>query len=226
MTNEHFPADLPADLAEERDRADARTDQDALVAYEAKWARKLRKLQKAHPERWSVLGLSQEEVRDILTLRLIESLRDDEQERSVRPIPGKEYGLLLVQRELRAMRKRFRLRAVTVDFREALPPTRHTPSHEDLWLDAEAGAVRASAQRRAELGLNRPQRRWLAALRSSAQAGTVFFKSSAKPNLSAASRLLGKNRSSAQRAYRELQRRFTAELDRPALNHKPKARGS
>ena len=169
------------------------------MAYEVKWTRKLRKLQKAHPERWSVSGLSQEEVRDSLTLRLIESLREDEQETSVGPIPGKEYALV-VQRELRAMRKRFRVRAVPVDFRAvdlraAAAPARHTASHEDLWLEAEAGAVRASAQRRAELCLSGPQRQWLAALRDSAEAGTVFFKASTKPNLSAASRLLGKNHS-------------------------------
>jgi hypothetical protein len=50
-------------------------------------------------------------------------------------------------------------------------------------------------------------------LKLSARSGG-FFESSAEPNLSAASRVLGKNRSSAQRAYRELQTRFTAELSR------------
>jgi hypothetical protein len=38
--------------------------------------------------------------------------------------------------------------------------------------------------------------------------------SSDAPNLSAASRLLGKNRSSAQRAFRELQARFDRERRR------------
>ena len=41
-----------------------------------------------------------------------------------------------------------------------------------------------------------------------------FFRASAEPNLSAASRLLGKNRSSALRAYRELQGRFSKEMKR------------
>jgi hypothetical protein len=204
-----------AALAEERDRAAARTDDRALVAYEAKWARKLRKLQRSHPERWQVPGLSQEEVRDLLTLRLIESVRGDRPAPSMRRSAGKEWGLLLAEQELQSLRKKFRLRAVPIDFRASPPPARHAPSHEELWLDAEAEAIRATARRRAEQGLNRSQRRWLAALARSAEAGT-FFKTSAEPNLSAASRLLGRDRSSAQRAYRQLQRRFGAELRRPS----------
>jgi hypothetical protein len=89
----------------------------------------------------------------------------------------------------------------------------HARSHEERWLDLEADHGRALARERAELGLSRPQRRWLAALKSSANAG-AFFESSERPNLSAASRLLGKNRSSAQRAYRELQGCFIRELSR------------
>lgn len=69
------------------------------------------------------------------------------------------------------------------------------------------------AGQRAEQSLSRPQRRWLAALKLSARSGG-FFQASAKPNLSAASRVLGKNRASAQRAYRELQARFSRELSR------------
>jgi hypothetical protein len=72
---------------------------------------------------------------------------------------------------------------------------------------------RALAQQRAEQALSRPQRQWLSALKLSARAGG-FFESSAEPNLSAASRVLGRNRSSAQRAYGELQTRFGRELQR------------
>jgi hypothetical protein len=208
MTNEP----LSADLAEERERAAARSDDAALVAYESKWAGKLRKLQKAHPERWAVPGLSQEEVRDLLTLRLIESLRADEPSLSLRPIPGKEFGLLFLERELRRLRKAFRLRTIPVDFRASPPPGRqHALNQEEVCLDLEARTLRASAQRRAESHLSRSQHRWLSALKRSAEAGT-FFKASAEPNLSAASRLLGKNRSSAQRAFRQLQQRFAAAL--------------
>jgi len=203
-----------AALADERDRAAARADDGALVAYEAKWTRKLRRLQRAHPERWHVPGLSPEEVRDILTLRLIEAVRGAGPSPSIQRTAGKEWGLALAEAELQALRRKFRLRAVPVDFRAAPPPARHAPSHEELWLDAEAQALRASAGRRAELGLSRTQRRWFSALKSSAAAG-AFFETSDEPNLSAASRLLGKDRSSAQRAYRELQRRFTAALNRP-----------
>ena len=62
--------------------------------------------------------------------------------------------------------------------------------------------------------MNSPaKRRWFDALKLSASAGS-FFAASAEPNLSAAARLLGKNRSSAQRSYRELQLRFGRELER------------
>jgi len=39
-----------------------------------------------------------------------------------------------------------------------------------------------------------------------------LFEASAEPNLSAASRILGKNRSPARRAFRELPARFSAQL--------------
>jgi hypothetical protein len=116
-----------------------------------------------------------------------------------------------MQEHLQALRKSFGLSAMPVDFDEA-PLFMHAPSQEDQWLDREAAQGMALARERAELGLSRPQRRWLAALKLSANAG-AFFESSHEPNLSAASRLLGKNRSSAQRAYRELQGRFIKELN-------------
>jgi len=182
-----------------------------LVAYEAKWRRKLQRLQRAHPERWRVPGLSAEEVLDLLTLRLIEVVTADGTALPKYRRAGKEWGMLCVQEHLRTLRKSFGLSAIFADFDEA-PLFTHAPSQEEQWLDWEASRSRALARERAELGLSRPQRRWLAALKLSANAG-AFFESSDEPNLSAASRLLGKNRSSAQRAYRELQCRFIKELN-------------
>ena len=54
---------------------------------------------------------------------------------------------------------------------------------------------------------------WMTTDMKTGNAG-AFFESSERPNLSAASRVLGKDRSSAQRAYRELQARFIEELNR------------
>lgn len=147
-----------------------------LGACEAKWRRRLQNLQHAYPARWRVPGLSEEEVRDILTLRLIEVVRTEASDFSKYERAGREWGMQCLQEHLRAR-------------------------------------VRALAQQRAELGLSRPQRQWLAALKRSVNAG-AFFDSSERPNLSAASRVLGKDRSSAQRAYRELQSRFIEELRR------------
>jgi hypothetical protein len=211
-----IPPTSRALVAEHGDRAErdaAIADDRALVAYEAKWQRKLRRLQQSFPERWRVAGLSSEEVRDTLTLRLIEALRRASPEELALARPGKPWGLLIAQRELRALRKSFKLRATSADFSEA-PGWAHEPNQEEQLLASEAERELGLAQQRAEQGLSRPQRQWLAALKLSARAGG-FFESSAEPNLSAASRLLGKNRSSAQRAYCELKSRFVRELARP-----------
>jgi len=117
-----------------------------------------------------------------------------------------------VRLELRALRKSFRLATLPVDFAEAVSDCR-APSQEESFFELEAERSRNLAQARAEGQLSRPQRRWLSALKLSAHAGD-FFAASAEPNLSAAARLLGKNRSSAQRSYRELQLRFGRELER------------
>ena len=198
---------------EHSDRAQrelARSDDAALVRYEAKWQRKLRRLQQTFPERWRVAGLSDEEVRDILTLRLIEAVRQASPEELALARPGREWGLLIVQRELRALRRAFKLAAVPVDFNAAALPQAELDQEEQL-LAGESARLYSLAQQRAEQGLSRPQRQWLAAMKLSARAGG-FFAASAEPNLSAASRVLGKNRASAQRAYRELQARFSREL--------------
>ena len=205
----------PASSAEQRElgeRDAALTDDGALVAYEAKWQRKLAKLQRAFPARWHVAGLSDEEVRDLLTLRLLETVRRADGEELALARPGREWGLLIAQRELRALRKGFRLDVVLADLGEARVPC-HEASQEDAWLEHEAAQNRGLAQARAEQGLSKPQRRWLGAFKASAEQG-AFFEASAEPNLSEPSRALGKHRSSALRAYRELQARFCAELAR------------
>jgi len=201
---------LAAELCDRRERDAARSEDRALVAYEAKWQRKLARLQRSFPERWCVVGLSDEEVRDQLTLRLIEAVRAPDGAELALARPGKEWGLLLAQQALRALRRGFRLKVSPADFSEAQWGSRD-PNQEEQWLQCEAERNRRSAQERAERGLIRPQRSWLAALRLSARAGG-FFEASAEPNLSAASRVLGNNRSSAQRAFRELQARFSAQL--------------
>jgi len=202
-------------MAEHRDRIQrdaARFDDEALVQYEAKWQRKLRRLQQTFPERWRVPGLSDEEVRDILTLRLIEAVRQASPEELALARPGREWGLLIMQGELRALRRAFKLPAIPVDFSET-PVLLRELGHEERLLEGESERLFKVAEQRAEQSLSRPQRRWLAALKLSARAGG-FFEVSAEPNLSAASRVLGKNRSSALRAYRELQACFSRELGR------------
>jgi hypothetical protein len=198
------------DLAE---REQARRSDAALVAYEAKWRRRLQRLQRRFPERWSVPGLSLEEVRDILCLRLLEGLRGEDSQLLELSVPGREWGLLVLRQALRALRKSFRLPITPSSALAELSSYRDTPDQEQACLEAEAEQQLLRAQRSAEAQLSRPQRQWLAALKLSARAGGMFAASD-EPNLSAASRVLGKNRSSAQRAYHALQERFTNELKR------------
>jgi hypothetical protein len=212
---------LSAELSELRERDAAASDDAALVAYEAKWRCKLRRLQRAFPERWRVAGLSDDEVRDLLTLSLIEALRNPKAGVWDLARPGKEWGLLVARQTLASLRKSFSLAATPSGFSE--PPTRtYAPNQEEQWLEGEAERARALAQQRAEQALSRPQRQWLSAFKLSARAGG-FFESSSEPNLSAASRVLGRNRSSAQRAYCELQARFGRELVSRVSDSLPKS---
>jgi hypothetical protein len=201
-------AERDDDIARER----AQSSGDALFGYQQKWERTLVRLQRAHPRRWRVAGLSDEEVRDALTLRLLELIVVSPEGEPARGRPGKPWGLCVAQTELSALRRSFRLAATPTDF-DATPALECGPNQEDCWLELEANQRRAVAGERAKRQLNRPQRTWLAAMQHAAAEGE-FFASSDQLNLSAASRTLGKNRSSAQRAYRALQVCFQRELGR------------
>lgn len=192
----------------ERERA-AR-DERALVHYLRKWERTIERLQRAHPERWRVAGLSVAEVRDALTLRLLEAVRD--QAACPPAQAGKPWPLIVVQARLAELRRSFRLSVTAMDFRDAVFNER-APNQEERWLELESDACRVEATRNACAALSRPQRRWLAAMTEAARNGE-FFAASDELNLSAASRLLGKHRSSALRAYNELSAHFASELER------------
>jgi hypothetical protein len=203
---------LQNERIDQTERLAAAVDDAALVAYQAKWRRKVVRLQRAFPARWRVPGLSDEEVCDRLTLRLIEAVRQPTPAELELQRPGKEWGFLVIRSELGALRQRFRLPTLPVDFAE-ISRACGSPTQEERWLELETEGQRALAQARAEQKLSQPQRRWLQALKLSARAGN-FFDASDEPNLSAAARIVGKNRSSAQRSYRELKLRFGRERDR------------
>jgi hypothetical protein len=181
---------------------------DLLVTYLAGWHRSLSRLQRAYPARWHVPGLSDEEVRDILTLELLEVVRDDPQA----ALPERTTALAIMRRRLATLRKSFRLGATPTDFDDAPPPMAQV-GDEARWLEVEADACRAEAAAAARTRLSAPQRRWLAAFTLAAKGG-AFFEASDEPNLSAASRVLGRHRSSALRAYQELQTEFQRERRR------------
>jgi hypothetical protein len=163
-----------------------------LVAFLAAWERRIAKMQRAHPERWHVPGLSDEEVRDAITLALME-------EPDVDAWP-------IVESKLAELRKRFRLPVAPADLRRA-PIRDRALDQEEALLAHEGDAAFADACTSAEASLGRPQRRWLAAMKMAANNG-AFFRTSDVLNLSEAARILGKNRSSAARAYAELRDRF------------------
>ena len=199
-------------LADERER-DAAIDCDgALVSYQHKWERRLLRLQLRYPERWRVAGLSDEEVRDALTLRLLEVVRGDATAHASYARAGKEWGIWVMRQHLTTLRQSFRLAAIPTDF-SADPVLEREPDQEQQLLELEAAACRGLAAERAQRQLSLPQRRWLAALKMAANCGQ-FFEASQEINLSAASRVLQRHRSSAQRAYRELRAQFSHELDK------------
>jgi len=199
-------------MNDHRERTLAEGDDAALVRYLSKWQGKLRRLQRRYPERWGVPGLSDDEVRDLLTLRLFEALRGPDPSERLLQQPGREWGLLMLRLALGELRRSFKLRVAPGET-DASPGYWHALNPEEQWLEDEAERGRAQAQARAEGGLSKPQRAWLAALKVSALSGGLFA-ASGEPNLSAASRVVGKDRSSAQRAYQELKARFTRELER------------
>lgn len=182
--------------------------EDALVTFLAGWQSSLTRLQRAYPARWHVAGLSDEEVRDALTLELLEVVRSEPH----LALPDHATAFRIVRRELAVLRKSFRLGATPTDFNEA-PLLQREPGEEARWLELEAETCRAEAAAAAKAGLSAPQRRWLAAFKLAANGG-AFFEASEEPNLSAASRVIGRHRSSAQRAYQELQTQFQRELRR------------
>jgi hypothetical protein len=215
----HSAAALAAEFADDEARTWAARDDVALVRYQDKWARKVRRLQRAHPQRWHVAELSAEEVRDALTLRLLELIRCEAESSSQRGRAGKEWGLCVVERRLAELRSAFRLPTEPTDFRVHDTVLNRSAALdrrvgvEESWLELEADACRLRAQQSAEQTLSVPERRWYSALKLAARGG-AFFQSSSELNLSAASRVLGKNRSSAVRAYRVLQSRFQRERER------------
>ena len=206
---------LASERDDEHERDRALSDDRALVRYEGKWAKRLDRLFRAHPERWHLAGISDEELRDELTLRLIDTLRSKPSEVSRHERAGKEWGLCFLSHARREVRAGFRLNVVLAD---ATPAQDRAQTEEERLIELETDGLFAAARARAEANLSRPQRRWLAALKLSANAG-AFFETSGRVNLAAASRLLDKHRSSAQRAFAELQRHFVRELDRVVDEH-------
>lgn len=192
------------------ERDAAATSDAALVRYLRKWERSLQRLQAKHAPRWAVRGVSPEEVRDALTLRLLEVVRGPRDAFAAFDRPGKEWALCVMRARLSELRRAHRLRETPMEL-EGAPLVLRPPDQEELCMEVEAEALRAVARCRAEAQLSRPQRQWFAAMRMAASQG-AFFASSDDLNLSAASRVLGKNRSSAVRAYREISATFEREL--------------
>jgi hypothetical protein len=142
-------------------------------------------------------------------LRLLEAAREEDPPSAP---AERDWALSILRGQLALLRKSFRLGAIPMDFRGAVVSPRE-PDQEQRFLERENDACRADAAAAAKERLSTPQRRWLAAFKMAANGGQ-FFEASHEPNLSAASRVIGKHRSSAQRAYKELQTHFQRERRR------------
>ena len=203
---------LEAELTDEAKRDAATRSDIALVAYQAKWSQRLRRLQLAQPKRWSVRGLSAEELHAELTLALIELIMEGQEQFERYERAGREFGFSFMASARSSMRRKYRLRVVLTEAELTFDPE---PTHEERLIEDELQSAVRLASATAERSLSRPQRRWLSAMKLSAHVGG-FFESSGRLNLASASRLLGKNRSSAQRAFSEIRRHFQAEFDKRA----------
>ncbi len=201
---------LAAELADERDRCAAVTSDAGLVAYEKKWGRRIARLQRAYPSRWRLPGLSDEELRDELTLRLIDAVRSRPDELAPHLRAGKEWGALFLIAARNEFRRRFRLR---VELADLSPVLDRGESEEERLIEEQNTRVNELARSRAEGGLSSVQRRWWSAMRLSARTGS-FFESSGNLNLSAVARWLDKDRSSAKRAFEQIQIRFLREREK------------
>ncbi|HEY6728798.1 MAG TPA: hypothetical protein VI197_32525 [Polyangiaceae bacterium] len=205
-------ARLRAEFADDAERALARSDAAALARYVEQWTRKIAYRQRAHAARWWVAGLSSEEVRDALSLRLWEVTAAGSEAELAYCRVGREWGLQVLLSELRSLRRRFGVFATSTDF-WATPLPERAPNQEERWIELEAESCRARARGRALSRLTPALETWLGTFEAAARCGD-FFQSSHSLNLSAASRALGKNRSSALRAYRQLEHEFQRELER------------
>jgi len=172
-------------------------DMNEIVELHAAWDAKIRRLQRAHPARWHVRGWSDDEVRDALTLRVLEVARETLDEAVISRA---------VTARLNELRRTFRVRSHATD-PHATPSYSSSPSEEERAIEREADAARHAAAARAEARLAAPQRKWLGAMRVAAERGE-FFASSDDLNLSAAARVLGRDRSAAKRAWDVLRARF------------------
>ncbi|MGC4092819.1 MAG: hypothetical protein QM756_34030 [Polyangiaceae bacterium] len=203
-------AKLLAEREDELERDAARSDDAALVAYERKWSRRLSCLQRRRSAYWTLPGLSADELRDELTLRLVEALRSPTHDFTRCERAGREWGLAFLVAERRALRRSYRLPMVLTD-----PPTHYGAATdcEERLIEEQSTRLLTQAGELAEASLSSSQRRWLSAMKWSANAGG-FFAASGALNLAQVSRLLDRNRSSAQRAFEELRHRFASELER------------
>jgi len=197
---------------DDRLRERALENDQSLLEYVQKWNVAVQRLQRTRPAQWRVSGLSDEEVRDAVTLRLLEILRLQPAGFRELSQPGMAWGLVVARSVLSALRARFRVQIQPTDFTHLTLPTRAV-TQEEQCLELEAEGCRTIAAARARQGLSRLQNRWLEALEKSAQRGESF-ENGERVNVSAASRALGRHRSSGQRVYRELCGRYRRELAR------------
>lgn len=208
---------LRCELEDERERdAAAQYGRDALVFYTDKWRRRLEQLQRLRTSSWTIPNMTAEESIDQLELRLLEAVVRHERFQS-HARPGCEWGFLFLAAEKDSLRRVGKVFAVNARTPHLCDLLGDAPlSAEEMLISVEDQRARERALREFESSLSRPQKKWLAAFRLAFGQGDTFA-TSGKLNLAHVARSLGKDRSSAQRAQKELKALFDRALARHGL---------
>jgi hypothetical protein len=200
---------LRRERLDERRRLNAARSDDAMQKYLARWDRSIKKFRIAFPRRWRVPGLSDEELRAELQLRLLNRLRGGLTWEAYEK-PGAEATYMFLDRERNAMRKRNRMYDATVTLGN-LPATRADASPTpDVLVEREDTLIGIRISFESALReMSTRQGSWLRSFLEDVVAHGDL-------NEARVAELRGRDRSSACHAKRRIRAAILSKLD-PAL---------
>lgn len=207
----HTPRNLRRELDDEKDRAQARRDDAAMVRYLARWKKRLSQLQRGRG-RWNVPGIDAEELRDRLTVDLLAAIKNKDFEDGEFDRAGSESTFIyLAKRVDKLKRGRLFVDILSYNFGaedDVTALAHHAPSPESLAIHRDAGLLAKEIFARAsELGLSRTQMRWLKAFMLEARGAA---QDNTKINAARVAANMDRDRASASRMLKSIAARICA----------------